>query len=159
MEVTVLNRQRKLIVDAATLRKSAEMILAGLGRPEAELTVTLVSDARMRELNRTYRGLDAPTDVLSFSQTEGEPLPHADGAPEVLGDVVLSAETAARQAGDSAPPGLDAAAALQRELTWLLLHGVLHLVGHDHDADADHERMEAEAQSVWPTIDVWSGPR
>jgi len=157
-DVTVLNRQRKCAVDTAALRRAAETLLAGVGRGEAELTVTLVSDARMRALNRTYRGIDAPTDVLSFAQEEGEERPPvAEGLPHVLGDVVLSTETAARQAPENAPPWLDAAAALQRELTFLLLHGVLHLVGHDHDEDADHERMQAETRRLWPDVDAWSG--
>jgi probable rRNA maturation factor len=156
-DVTVLNRQRKHPVDTAALRRAGEALLAGVGRDAAELTVTLVSDARMRELNRTYRGIDAATDVLSFAQEEGEALPTGEGLPEVLGDVVLSTETAARQAPDNAPAGLDPAAALQRELTYLLLHGVLHLVGHDHDADADHERMQAETRRLWPAVDAWAG--
>lgn len=157
LEVTILNRQRKHAVVTDALRRAAETALAAIGRDAAELTVTLVSDQRMQALNREYRGIDKPTDVLAFAQDEGEALPRVAGMPEVLGDVVLSTETAARQAPDHAPPGLDGAAMLQRELTYLLLHGVLHLVGHTHDEDGAHDRMEAELKRIWALVDVWPG--
>lgn len=156
MDVTVLNRQRKHQVDTKALKRAAETVLRMIDRDSAELTVTLVSDRRIHELNRDFRGVDRPTDVLSFAQDEGEPLPQAPGMPDMLGDVVLSTETAARQAPVHAPAGLDDAAMLQRELTYLLVHGVLHLVGHTHDEDADHERMEVEMRRIWGRVDVWS---
>jgi probable rRNA maturation factor len=83
----------------------------------------------MAELNQAYRGVDGPTDVLAFRMTEGR---FARLGPGLLGDVVISAETAARQAA----PG-----ALQAELALLLVHGILHLAGYDHGRARDRQRM------------------
>ena len=104
----------------------------GLGRwlariaPRAtrgEIGIALVSDARMRVLNRSYRRKDYATDVLSF-----------DGDGEALGDLVIARGVAARQAREAGHP-------LQTELRVLALHGLLHLLGYDHDAPADRGRM------------------
>lgn len=98
-------------------------MLASLGLADVELSVSLVDDATMRRLNRRYRGIDRATDVLSFALREGEVGPA--GSPELLGDVVLSVATARRQAAERG-------VSLLCELTTLLAHGVLHLLGHDH---------------------------
>jgi probable rRNA maturation factor len=89
----------------------------------------LTDDAAIADLNRQYRRVAGPTDVLAFPMTEG---PFARLAPECLGDVVISAETAARQAdgGD-----------LGAELALLLVHGILHLVGYDHGTPGERRRM------------------
>lgn len=152
MDVSVLNRQRKHTVDTAALKRAAERILTALTVGDCELSVTLVSDKRMRELNREFRGVDTPTDVLSFAQREGEAMPHIEGEPEPLGDVILSTETAARQLGLHAEEGATPEDSLQRELTFLLLHGILHLLGRTHDGEADREAMEAETARLWALI-------
>ena len=84
----------------------------------------LTDDAEMRKLNRQYRGIDRATDVLSFPQDD----PPVAGMPVLLGDVVISCETAARQARDNGEK-------IEREMNRLLIHGVLHLLGHDHESD------------------------
>jgi len=96
------------------------------------LSVVLTSDDEIRDLNRQYRGKDTPTDVLSFPQTEGE---FGDVDPDFLGDIVISVETALRQAAEKgAPP--------EREIDILLVHGLLHLLGYDHETNrADAARM------------------
>ena len=119
MAVEVLNRQRNLPVDARTLVHIAEATLAALGRDDAELTVTLSNDRRLRALNRAYRGMNKPTDVLSFPYDE-------EAGP--IGDVVISVERAARQAAEQGH-------SLQRELEVLTLHGTLHVCGYDHETD------------------------
>jgi probable rRNA maturation factor len=96
-----------------------------------ELAIALVSDARMRTLNRSYRRKDHSTDVLSFPAELAETAPRA---PVVLGDVVIATGVAARQARD-------AGHSLQTELRVLALHGLLHLLGHDHEAPDDNGRM------------------
>ena len=125
MEVTVLNRQRAHRVTrqglAGFLRRLAREWPA---RSADSLAVALVSDRKMREFNRRYRGMDSTTDVLSFPA-------EADDAPSGerhLGDIVISVTTAAQQARQ-------ARHSLSRELKLLALHGYLHLLGYDHEVD------------------------
>ena len=119
-------------VDRRRLRSRALRVLRELERADAELSIALVDDATIAELNRRYRGKAGPTDVLSFSQLEGE---HGELAGNLLGDVVISLETAARQAR-SAHRGLDS------EVVRLLVHGILHLLGHDHEHDDEARVMQ-----------------
>ena len=106
-----------------------------MGYPEAELSILLVDDQEIAEINRQYLGRQGPTNVISFPQNEGE---DSDLNPEMLGDVVVSVETAAREA-EAAGMGLDWA------LDRLIVHGILHLTGYDHESpEADAEEMEAK---------------
>lgn len=118
------------------LRRLARRLLRRVGLCH-ELSLVLTDDAGIRELNHNHRGIDRATDVLSFSQREGDaPLPHGIAPQLTLGDVVISLETAARQA--ASPRGRR----LQAELSVLLVHGVLHLLGHDHaDPPRENEPM------------------
>jgi probable rRNA maturation factor len=125
--VEVINRQRRLPADADILREIGEAALAAAGRPGADLTVTLSNDRRLRALNRTYRGKDKPTDVLSFPYDE-------EGGP--VGDVIISVERAGAQAAERGH-------SLQRELEILTLHGTLHVCGYDHETDdGSMDRLE-----------------
>lgn len=130
-------------VDLARLRRRAASILRATGQAGAELSISLVDDPSIRELNGRYRGKPRPTDVLSFSLVEGE---FADRRGKLLGDVVISVDTAARQARERRR-GLDDTVAK------LLVHGVLHLLGHDHEEDAEARRMLAEERRVWRVLD------
>ena len=131
MRVLVTTRDCRDPALATRLTRSGRRLLRALERSDSELSVLLVSDRVMRQLNRDWRGRDRPTDVLSFSQHEG-----AGAAPrELLGDVVIAVPTAKRQAEER---GETLLAASER----LLIHGVLHLLGYDH------ERSEAEAQRM-----------
>ena len=95
----------------------------------------LVNDAEIHRLNRDYRGKDRPTDVLAFAMREG---PRTAGDEALLGDVVISLQTAARQARDQCVSVAD-------EVRTLLIHGVLHLLGYDHErSPADARRMQAK---------------
>jgi probable rRNA maturation factor len=118
----------------ASAERIATIILECVGRADAELSVAFVGDDRMRELNRDWRGKDSTTDVLSFSQLEGE-LP--GGASVMLGDVVISVPVLERQAADGGWT-------VDEELARLLLHGVLHLLGFDHESDDDARAMRFE---------------
>ena len=120
-------------VAPSTVRQRAERMLVALGRPEAELSILLCGDERIHELNRDYRGKDRPTDVLAFAMSEGE---GGELAGEVLGDVVISLETARRQA-------LVRHVSIVDEVTMLLAHGLLHLLGFDHQTEAEASEMEA----------------
>jgi probable rRNA maturation factor len=117
---------------AVSAERIATSILQCVGRVDAELSVAFVGDDRMRELNRDWRGKDATTDVLSFSQLEGEPL-----GDTMLGDVVISVPVLERQAADGGWT-------VDEELARLLLHGVLHLLGFDHENDEDARAMRSE---------------
>lgn len=131
---------RRLVADADTA-------LTHLGVAHLELSLTLTTDAGIQPINAQWRGQDRPTDVLSFPQWEGDwPAPPAagseptDGPVLPLGDVVVSVETAARQAAER---GHD----LATELRILVVHGLAHLVGHDHHHAADAERMAEVEQA------------
>ena len=91
----------------------------------------IVNNARIRELNRLYREIDSPTDVLAFAMAEGE---FAQVNSELLGDVVISAETAEAQAGR-------AGHGLAEELQLLAVHGTLHLLGHEDESESGRNRM------------------
>jgi probable rRNA maturation factor len=120
------------------------MILSASGCPEARLSVLLTDDAGIRELNRTWLGKDRPTNVISFAMQEGE---GAGVQADLLGDVVISMETAARDAAE-------AGVAVEHELYFLLLHGILHLLGYDHERGtvAEARRMEAREHELFTRI-------
>ncbi len=103
--------------------------MAAAGEARSSLSLALVDDAAIHALNRDYREVDKPTDVLSFSMREG---PGGELHPDLLGDVVISVETAARQAAE-------AGRTLEEELLHLAVHGLAHLCGYDH-ATVDEER-------------------
>ena len=114
----VLDRQRRRRVDAARLRRVLTGAAAGLG-VEGEVALVLGGDRLLHRLNRQYRKKDKPTDVLSFP---------GDGAEGSLGDIVISLDTAAKNARSLGRT-------LPQELDVLALHGLLHVLGHDHEAD------------------------
>jgi probable rRNA maturation factor len=105
------------------------------GRPDFEVALRLTGDEAIRELNRDYRGKDKPTDVLAFAQREGEA---GRLHPELLGDIIISVPTAARQAKRG----------LAAELVHLASHGLCHLLGYDHRDDAEERTMNARAAAL-----------
>jgi probable rRNA maturation factor len=109
-------------------------MLGAVQMEHAELSIVLTNDDQMQKLNRIYRRKNRPTDVLAFAQREGEAAEHAG---RLLGDVVVSVPTARRQAAERGAP-------LSAELTMLLAHGLLHLLGWDHQTDAADRRMRKE---------------
>jgi probable rRNA maturation factor len=129
-----------------TIHRWAERMLRCLDLDHAELSVALTNDREIHELNRVFRNRDQPTDVLAFAMREGEKpeaRPVGDDHPlfEILGDVVISVETARRQASMR---GHD----LAREVRELLAHGILHLVGFDHQTKAEARAMGAESRRL-----------
>lgn len=100
---------------------------------DTEVSILLTDDAHIAQLNSQYRHVEGPTDVLSFSQTEGDDEPIPGMEDNLLGDVVISVETAQRQAAEQAK-------SLESEMDMLLVHGLLHLLGYDH-AEPDEERV------------------
>mgnify|MGYP000859698210 FL=1 len=115
-------------VTAVALRRLIE-------REDWELTVSLVGEEQMRQLNRTWRNIDAPTDVLSFPMLE-------EGFDDnLLGDVVICLPVADKQAKEYGH-------GLSRELAFLAVHGILHLLGRDHENDIEREMMEREQEAL-----------
>ncbi len=112
-------------------------MLRALSMPKAELSILLCDDRTIRALNRDYRDIDRPTDVLAFPQSEGE---DAD-APAILGDVVISLPTARRQA-------IKAKRTIVAEVTMLLAHGLLHLLGYDHRNRSEERIMKARTDAL-----------
>jgi probable rRNA maturation factor len=132
-------RRRGLpVVDRPLLRARARRVLREIERASSELSIALVDDAAMRALNAAWRGRERATDVLAFSLEEG---PHAERRGRLLGDVVIGVETAARQA-HARRWGLD------DEVARLLVHGALHLIGHDHARPNEARRMRAEERRI-----------
>ena len=137
-------------IDARPSKRTAQRLLAAVGEKSSALSISFVDDEEIRELNRAHRGKDKPTDVLSFPLLEDGDLHFGE---RLLGDVVISVDTARRQAADYD-------ASLEAEINRLLIHGVLHVLGHDHEDRAESEKMRAEerrlAQAIglsWPYED------
>ncbi len=129
-------------VDVGALRRRALAILRAVGEARAELSVALVDDAEIEALNGRWRGQPRATDVLSFSLLEGD---YADRRGGLLGDVVISVETAARQAAERHR-------SLDEVVARLLLHGVLHLIGYDHEQDDEARLMRREERRIWRSL-------
>jgi probable rRNA maturation factor len=148
---------------AAALRATLERLLAEVDAGAATVSLSLVRDPEMRELNREHRQKDQPTDVLSFPLYEPDaferngrtrPLPVTQANELMLGDIVISVDTAREQAAAYDAP-------LGREIERLLIHGVLHLCGHDHEKAGERRVMEREERRLaeaigmpWPYLGV-----
>jgi probable rRNA maturation factor len=135
---------------AALVAEAARAALAGAAAPSGGapliLAVILTDDAEQRSLNRTYRGTDAPTNVLAFTLSDQITDPAA-GAPVLLGDVVLAFETVEREAAEQHKKLAD-------HLAHLVVHGVLHLLGFDHRSDAEAAVMEAREIAILKIVGV-----
>jgi probable rRNA maturation factor len=130
--------------DRRGLRRALGRLLEETGEGDASVALTLVGDAGMRRINRERRGKDRATDVLSFPlYAAGEAAP--PGVERLLGDIVISVPTAQRQAR-----AYDAT--LDAELKRLLVHGLLHLLGHDHERPRERGRMQAEERRLAAAI-------
>ncbi|RRR75760.1 MAG: rRNA maturation RNase YbeY [Candidatus Viridilinea halotolerans] len=137
-----------LDLDVTLAERAVAAVLQSEGTPSpAEVGLLLTNDAQLQELNRTYRGLDAPTDVLSFAD-DGAPSPFVGqpAAPRYLGDIAISLDHVVAQAAAYGHSP-------ERELAYLAAHGALHLLGYDHergaeDAAAMRSREEAAMQTL-----------
>ena len=114
-----------------------------------EVDITIVDDEEIHQLNRDYRGVDRPTDVLSFALDEDdEDEPELlEGQLHLLGDIIISAETATRQAEEFGH-------GLEREIVYLAVHGLLHLLGYDHMAEEDKVVMRAKEEEALRAINL-----
>ena len=132
------------------LQKTAELLKLA---DETEISVLLVDNATIRELNRDFRALVAPTDVLSFpleEEREDEAEPAVIGGPSarMLGDIVISVEKAVEQATEYGH-------SVERELAFLAIHGLLHLLGHDHEkGETAKQAMRAEEKRILAALGI-----
>jgi len=139
MAIAVRNRQRMVRVKTPQVKRQLSRAMAYLGCQERELSVVFGDDRLLQDLNRDYRDKDRPTNVLAFPQA---PIDAVAPSAALLGDVVVSLPTAQREAQDLEQP-------LEARVVYLLVHGLLHLLGYDHEpSDADRQRMEALEQEI-----------
>jgi probable rRNA maturation factor len=124
---------------------AAEMVDADIG--EAELAVMLTDDAGIRTLNSNWRGIDKPTNVLSFPALPPTGPGGPEDAPRMLGDIAIAYETTRKEADDEQKP-------FDHHLSHLAVHGFLHLIGYDHEKDDDAEAMETLEQEILAQLGI-----
>jgi len=132
MKIWIQNLQKHIPLDLRRIRKAAQTILAYMALPDAELSILLVDDAQIQDLNRRYLNRNKPTNVLAFPMREGE---FSTLHPQLMGDLVISVETARRQSNRFRLNKMEM-------ITFLMVHGILHLVGYEH------ERTRKEAREM-----------
>ena len=131
----------------AEILRAADVVGKIYGVENAELSITLTDDENIHALNKKYRGIDRPTDVLSFAFRESDEPEIIGGENEMLGDIIISIERAKIQAADFGH-------SLLREIIFLEVHGLLHLLGYDHIEEADRIEMETEQDFVMAELGI-----
>ena len=147
MEVLISNRQKaRRLPPKHRILKKTQAVLNALASPDnTELSILITDDDAIAEMNRAYLGRTGPTNVIAFPMQEGA---FADLTPGLLGDVVISADTALREARSMG-------VSLEARFTELLIHGILHLSGYDHEqSDTEAEKMEAKTRELLEMLDA-----
>ncbi len=134
MGVLITNQQNLYRLSTDQVRQTAMYLLDALGRNAAELSLLIVDDEQISGINKTYLGRAGPTNVIAFPMGESG---FGQDQPELLGDVVISVETARREA-------FEAGYTTAERFTELLIHGILHLLGYDHETDEKDARLMSE---------------
>ena len=151
METEIRTEPEELSVseeERAAVRRAIETVGRLYGAEGAEVSVTLTDDAHIHVINREYRNVDRPTDVISFALTESEePEIIGGGEHEVLGDLIISLERMRAQAAEYGHTEL-------RELSFLTVHGMLHLLGYDHMEEQERQEMEEEQRAVMEELGI-----
>ncbi len=129
MIIQIENRQKRVKIDKRRLRTMTTKLLKTLDCKDKEISITFVDDAQIQVINRDYLGKDRPTNVISFSLQEGD---FGGVNPAVLGDIIISAETALADAEKGR-------LTLDEELAFLIIHGLLHLLGYNHEGTTPQE--------------------
>ena len=127
------------------INAAAESVDADVG--DAELAVMLTDDSGIRTLNSNWRGIDKPTNVLSFPALQPTGSGTPDDAPRMLGDIAIAYQTTRKEADDEQKP-------FDHHLSHLAIHGFLHLIGHDHEQDGDAETMEALEKEILAQLGI-----
>jgi probable rRNA maturation factor len=127
------------------INAAAEMVDADVG--DAEIAVMLTDDAGIRTLNSNWRGIDKPTNVLSFPALQPTGPREPDDAPRMLGDIAIAYQTMRKEADEEQKP-------FEHHLSHLAVHGFLHLIGYDHETDDEAETMEALEQEILAQLGI-----
>lgn len=127
--------------------RAADVVGKIYGAENSEVSITLTDDKNIHELNKKFRGIDRPTDVLSFAFRESEEPQILNSDIEILGDIIISIERAKIQAEDFGHSFL-------REIIFLEVHGLLHLLGYDHIEESDRIEMETEQKFIMSELNI-----
>jgi len=138
MKVDIRDLQARVKIDTKKIVQRAEFVLSKMGEDKGELSLLFVADSYIRQLNSKYRDVDSKTDVLAFSMREGYGLPKES---PILGDVVISTETAKREAKKRG-------VSIQSEIELYLIHGILHLLGYKDERASDRKKMKAKEKEL-----------
>jgi len=151
MEIIISTYPEKLQSSSSIERIVKEAIVKVgelYGLETAEVSITLTDNVYIHELNMKYRNIDRPTDVLSFALNEGEEPEIVDGpVVNMLGDIIISVERATEQAAEYGH-------SIEREIAFLTVHGMLHLLGYDHMEEADRVEMRKEEDYVMDKLGI-----
>ena len=138
MKIWIRNRQKRIPLDLKRIRRAAQRLLTELGLLEAELSLLFVNDLQIQALNQQYLHRDKPTNVLAFPMREGE---FSTLHPHLLGDLVISVETAKRQSNRFRLNAMEM-------VILLMIHGVLHLIGYEHEGTKKGAREMSLKQEI-----------
>ena len=143
MGILIDNRQNQHKISTQQIRKTAQALLNDLDSPDSELSILITDDPEIAQLNLQYRNRKGPTNVLAFPMHEGD---FSEVNPEMLGDVVISAETTARE-------GTELGFSFTQRFNFLLVHGILHLFGYDHEISDDEAiKMDKKTEELYELI-------
>ncbi len=143
MKVLIDNRQSRHKISPKKIQQTVQVILSALDFPDDEISILIVDDPQIETLNQKYLNRQGPTNVIAFAMREGE---FSHLTPHLLGDVVISMDTTAKEAQDA---GLS----MERRFNELLVHSILHLFGYDHeDSEKEARRMEEKSKELLELI-------
>jgi len=144
MKLQIENSQNKIKIDKRKIRSMVLIILKTLDCADKEISLSFVDDENIKQLNKKYLGKDKATNVLSFSLQEGE---YGNINPQILGDIIVSVETAQRDA-------LYSKLTIDQEIDFLIIHGILHLLGYNHENTTEKEtkKMRQKEKDLFNAI-------
>jgi probable rRNA maturation factor len=144
MKIQIENSQTEIKINRRKIRSTVLQILKILDCVEKEVSISFVDDETIRQLNKQYLARDRATNVLSFSLQEGE---CGDINPQILGDIIISVQTARRDA-------VKGKLSIEQEIDFLMIHGILHLLGYNHENTTKEEtaRMKKKEKELFNTI-------
>jgi probable rRNA maturation factor len=144
MKIQIDNNQKRIKIDKRKIRSTIIKLFKQLNCTEKEISISFVGNETIQQLNYQYRDKDKPTDVLSFSLQEGD---FGNINPHILGDIVISVDTAAANA-------LKRSVSLEEEINFLIIHGLLHLLGYNHENTTKEEtkKMQTKERDLFRSI-------